>query len=200
MYIVFDVSMTRCLVGVLDRDGVILHEEVNDTPFAHSAELVPMIQTCVESSNIQFSDLLGIITTKGPGSFTGIRVGLATAQGLKVALSIPLYAVNSLHALANSVEENADRIIVMNDTKCGEVYSQSFSYKNKTAIPLDEPTSKDPKDLILENTYIIGDGACLLHKETNLNIITLKGIWKTYLQTKDTNTNPLYIRPAKLYI
>lgn len=200
MYIVFDVSMTRCLVGVLNQDGAVLHEEINNTPFAHSAELVPMIQKSIMEAGIAFQDLQGIITTKGPGSFTGIRVGLAAAQGLKIALNIPLYAVNSLHAFANSVEENTHHITIMNDTKCGEVYTQTFSYQNQEAIPLDEPTSKDPKDLILGNTYIVGDGAYLIQKETNLNIITLKGIWKTYLQTKDTNAEPLYIRPAKLYL
>jgi len=200
MYIVFDVSMTRCLVGVLNQDGTILHEEINNTLFAHSAELVPMIQKSIMEAGITFQDLQGIITTKGPGSFTGIRVGLAAAQGLKIALNIPLYAANSLHALANSVEHDTTHITVMNDTKCGEVYTQSFSYKNQEATPLNDPSSKDPGDLILKNTFIVGDGAYLILKETNLNIITLKGMWKTYLQTKDTNADPLYIRPAKLYV
>lgn len=200
MYIVFDVSMTRCLVGILSNDGEILHEEINDTPFAHSAELVPMIQLSVKKAGGTFQDLLGIITTKGPGSFTGIRVGLATAQGLKLALNIPLYAVNTLHALANSVEVDAHHITVLNDTKCGEVYIQSFSYENQEAIPLDEPVSKDPTDLLFDKTYLIGDGVYLANKQTELDIISLKGVWETYLQTKDTNATPLYIRPAKLYV
>lgn len=87
-----------------------------------SKVLLPTIDQIFEETECQRQDLKAVAVTLGPGSFTGIRIGLATAQGIAQALDLPVYGVPSLLALAYPVRDEADKIAVVRPARAGEVY------------------------------------------------------------------------------
>ena len=86
--------------------------------------LVPMIQELCAASNVALGDLDALAVTLGPGSFTGVRVGLATAQGMAFALSVPLYGYSTLEVISKVSDERPLTVAI--DTKRGEVFTQNF--------------------------------------------------------------------------
>ena len=71
---------------------------------SHSSNLIPMIQELLDASNLKFSDLNAVAVSKGPGSYTGLRIGISTAKGICFARDIPLIGIGTLNALARQIE------------------------------------------------------------------------------------------------
>ena len=94
-----ETSTQACSVA-LHRDDILLAAREIQTPRSAASQLAVMIQKVLEQSNSKPSDLKAIIVASGPGSYTGLRIGVATAKGLCYALRIPLIAVNTLDLLA----------------------------------------------------------------------------------------------------
>jgi tRNA threonylcarbamoyl adenosine modification protein YeaZ len=90
----------------------------------HAERLIPMVEELLTGASSSFADVLRIAVTTGPGSFTGIRVGVAAARGLALALAIPAVGVGSLEALAFDAakERRAGTAVAALDAKRGEVY------------------------------------------------------------------------------
>lgn len=112
-----------------------------------SERLMPMVEAAMRDSGTSYSELDLIATTRGPGGFTGVRIGLATARGLALASRKPLFAVSNFEvvAAATSVEERAGRTLaVLLDAKRDDFYLQCFDSELKA---LDEPRACLPEDL-----------------------------------------------------
>lgn len=102
----------------------------------HAAWLHPAIKEALNKSGKKVTDLTAIGITSGPGSYTGLRVAMATAKGLCFALNIPLIAVNTLESMASmAVEEQTDYICPMIDAKRMEVFTALYN-KNLSSIIL----------------------------------------------------------------
>jgi tRNA threonylcarbamoyladenosine biosynthesis protein TsaB len=101
MLLAVDTSTTRA--GIALYNGEVVAESVWLAGRDHGRHLMPVIQQTLERLGLKPSDLTAVAAARGPGSFTGLRVGLAVARGLQVGLGIPLYGVGSLEVLANSV-------------------------------------------------------------------------------------------------
>jgi tRNA threonylcarbamoyladenosine biosynthesis protein TsaB len=97
--LVLDTALNACAVAV-SRDGQILAHVSEPMQRGHQERLAPMVETVVLKSEVGFDALNRVGVTVGPGSFTGLRVGLAFAKALSLALDIPCIGVNSLEALA----------------------------------------------------------------------------------------------------
>lgn len=111
-----------CSVAVHD-DGVLLSENQNYDGKSSSAALTLLIEASVKEAKLQYSDLSAIAVSKGPGSYTGLRIGVSTAKGMCYALEIPLISVNSLDTLAEAeVAVEAEFICPMLDARRMEVY------------------------------------------------------------------------------
>ena len=93
----------------------------------HAEKLLPMVAAVMEEGGLNFGDLDKIAVAKGPGSFTGIRIGIAAARGLALAASKPLLGVNSLEAIAYGVCSPGRAVLAVLDAKRGQIYAQSFS-------------------------------------------------------------------------
>ena len=111
----------------LHRDGVLISKELNSVPQSTASQLAVMIQRLLKQSQIQPRELGGIVVTSGPGSYTGLRIGVATAKGLCYALAIPLIAVNSLELMTRQAielnsESDVDWFCPMLDARRMEVY------------------------------------------------------------------------------
>jgi len=154
-----DTCLFACSVAVVDGERV-LSRRVEPMSRGHQERLAPLAQEAMVESGLRFDQLDRIGVTVGPGSFTGLRVGLAFAKGLGAALSIPVVGVGSLEALAEP--ERGDVLAVL-DAKRGQVYLQAFS----SGAPVSAPDAL-PVELAAARVaefapdILIGTGAVLL--------------------------------------
>ncbi|WP_293677806.1 tRNA (adenosine(37)-N6)-threonylcarbamoyltransferase complex dimerization subunit type 1 TsaB, partial [uncultured Phenylobacterium sp.] len=117
-----DTCLSACSVAVLDGDRVLAHaSEVMAR--GHQERLAPMAQAVMAKAALPFSALQRVGATVGPGSFTGLRVGVAFAKGLGSALSIPVVGVGTLEALA---AEGSGLVAAVIDARRDQVYLQVF--------------------------------------------------------------------------
>ena len=128
----------------LADDSSNLFVSSNDLQKEHASWLHPIIKKSLEASGKKATDLVAIGITAGPGSYTGLRVAMATAKGLCYALNIPLIAINTLEAMASiAVEQDTDYICPMIDARRMEVFTALYDKKvsciiNPCTIILDE--------------------------------------------------------------
>ncbi|CAN7469147.1 tRNA (adenosine(37)-N6)-threonylcarbamoyltransferase complex dimerization subunit type 1 TsaB [Phenylobacterium sp. LjRoot225] len=122
MVLGLDTCLTACSVAVSDGERVLAHES-EVMARGHQERLAPMAERVMADAGLSFSDLQRIGVTIGPGSFTGLRVGLAFAKGLASALDIPLVGVGTLEALA---AEAAGLVFAAVDARRDQVYLQGF--------------------------------------------------------------------------
>ena len=118
-----DASTGPCSVAVWSGNRISAYLE-NLTPTTQAAQLIPMIEQALRESGLSYSDLTNVATTIGPGSFTGIRIGLASAQGIAFAAGIPSAGYTTLDVLAYAAgKKGPNHLAILNAGK-GEVYYQ----------------------------------------------------------------------------
>jgi len=116
-------SCDGCLIDLIEKSG---------ENYTHGERLHPFINKIIENSKINFSKLSAISVSKGPGSYTGLRIGVSAAKGLCYSLNIPLISLNSLSILANKVKVSEGTLLApMIDARRMEVYTQILDYKYK---------------------------------------------------------------------
>lgn len=108
LIISIDSTSKTALVNIAE-DGAVLFEEVNATQNDHAAFLQPAIQSLITKARINLKNIDAVAVSHGPGSYTGIRVGLATAKGLCYALKKPLIVVSQLELLAKDIIDNHEQ-------------------------------------------------------------------------------------------
>ncbi len=137
--------------AALWRDGMLAASRFQAMDRGHAETLLPQIAAVMTESGTGFADLDLIVTTVGPGSFTGLRIGLAAARGLAFAAQKPIVGVDCFEAvLAGAVgtaphTEDDDTILVILDSKRGPVFTRRFSGDH---TPLGPPDSREIPDLI----------------------------------------------------
>jgi tRNA threonylcarbamoyladenosine biosynthesis protein TsaB len=160
-----DTSTKLCSVAVA-KDGVLLSlKEEYDDNYSHAEKLNVFIEAALAEAKIAFSDLNAIAVSKGPGSYTGLRIGVSTAKGLCFGLGIPLIAIETLKSLSFGASLHPEFILgsllcPMLDARRMEVYSQIFDEQLKEvrsieAQIIDENSFSGSNQKI----FIFGDGA-----------------------------------------
>lgn len=157
-----DTCLSACSVAVLDGDRVIASaREIMER--GHQERLAPMAQAVMAQAGLAFSRLERIGVTVGPGSFTGLRVGLAFAKGLSAALAIPAVGVGALEALAAEAE---GLVFVAVDARRGQLYAQAFedgqALMAPDALPMEAARARLAEIGMGRPITIIGSGAPLL--------------------------------------
>lgn len=157
-----ETATTNCSVALAKEDGIVAFREENNLKFSHSEKLHLFIEEVLQEAGIDKSELNAIAISKGPGSYTGLRIGVSAAKGLCFALDIPLLAVATLKLLAQQVEEKNVFIVPMLDARRMEVYSAVFDSENTQvretkAEILDENSFAEY--LEEKRTIFLGDGA-----------------------------------------
>ncbi len=130
-----------------------------DIRITHSERLMPQIDFGLKQCQIEVQDLDLICLGNGPGSFTGIRIGLATAKGLCMGNNIPLKPFNTLEMLAYNVYGHELPVLTLLDAKMEEVYAALYSSRIKEIIPPQNAKPIDFLNQIKEKVVIVGDGA-----------------------------------------
>lgn len=157
-----DTATAACSVAVMCDGTIHAHRHVT-MDRGHAEALMPMVEQAMTAARLAYADLDLLATTVGPGTFTGLRVGLAAARGLALATRLPIIGVTTLEALAHGVprEARAGRaVLAVIDARRGEVYAQMFA---ADLAPLDEPRVVGP-DVAAASipegpVVLVGDGA-----------------------------------------
>ena len=130
-----DTAMAACSVAIIDTDLALpLAEAFLAMERGHAEALAPMVQEVMAESGLKFSDLNRIAVTTGPGTFTGVRIGLAMARGLGLALGIPVAGIDTLSAIAANAGSGAP-VLVAADARKGEVYTALYSSGGEVLRP-----------------------------------------------------------------
>jgi tRNA threonylcarbamoyladenosine biosynthesis protein TsaB len=147
-----DTALGACSCAIVDDARVLAHRfEIMER--GHAERLAPMVDEAMRESGLAFSDLERLAVTTGPGTFTGQRVGLAFARGLRVALKIPLAGITTLEAMATAAiaETGAEYAVAIHDAKRNEVYFELLR-EDETLIPATIAVFEDALCAIAEAT------------------------------------------------
>ncbi|MFN3999819.1 tRNA (adenosine(37)-N6)-threonylcarbamoyltransferase complex dimerization subunit type 1 TsaB [Algoriphagus sp.] len=132
-----ETSTPVCSVAVHDSGRLISLCEITEQG-AHAERLMQLVVDVVEKAELELTDLDGIAVSEGPGSYTGLRIGVSTAKGLAFGLNLPLISINTLQALASAVvSEEAALIIPVLDARRMEVFREVFDSNLNSVAQLD---------------------------------------------------------------
>ena len=130
----------------------------------HSERLLIAIRRVLEDADLTLKDIQGIAVSVGPGSFTGIRIGLSTAKGLCFANDLPLAAVCTLYAMAARFPFSRLQVCTMLDARKKEVYAALYRVETEQPVRVTEPRAVGPAEFLedlSEPTLFLGSGATL---------------------------------------
>jgi tRNA threonylcarbamoyladenosine biosynthesis protein TsaB len=157
-----ETATTNCSVSIA-RDGEILSLiEEDHARYSHSEQLHKFIERSLKEADVQPKDLDAVAVSKGPGSYTGLRIGVSTAKGLCYALDIPMISVGTLESMSRSVSVESGYVIPLLDARRMEVYAAVFDHRGKLIKPtwaelVDEDSFKEFTDK--EEVYLLGNGS-----------------------------------------
>ena len=161
-----DTATKSCSVAIVDEESLLAEMTVINEQ-THSKHLLEMIRLVVKHSGLNLSDLNGFAVTRGPGSFTGLRIGISSVKGLAAAQGKPIVGVSSLDALARQVSFSPYLINSLIDARRDEVYSSRYRYKDGNLIKEGKEQAVSPGDAldeINEPCIFVGSGAVLYRK------------------------------------
>jgi tRNA threonylcarbamoyladenosine biosynthesis protein TsaB len=145
-------------VSLAKNGQTILCHEIAEQGYSHAEKLHVFIEAVLKESQVSWHQLKAIAVSKGPGSYTGLRIGVSAAKGLCYALGIPLISIDTLQILAQQVSIEKGYIIPMIDARRMEVYSAVFdSNHTKVKEVQAEVLTENSYAEITENIYFIGD-------------------------------------------
>jgi tRNA threonylcarbamoyladenosine biosynthesis protein TsaB len=164
-----DTALGACSAAILDGDSL-LSRRFERRMRGHAEALVPMVETVRREVGLAYGDLDLMAVTIGPGTFTGLRIGLATARGLSLAAGVPLLGVTTLQAIAAGARHSSpegEDILVALDARRGQVYVQLFAAGSPCdAAPVGSPAALAPEAaaaLLRDRpTAVVGSGADLV--------------------------------------
>lgn len=210
-------STSICSVALVNNGELIGLEEIQDKN-AHSARLTVLIEKILNDNNLKIDQLNAIVISRGPGSYTGLRIGASVAKGLCYALNIPLIAVSTLQAMALQttkvlhISSQEDWVIIpMIDARRMEVFSAIYDCKGEELreVKAEIITADSFRD-IHSNIVICGDGAtkCRHLFENDQRFIFMDKLlasaawmvplaWESFLKESFENTayfEPFYLK------
>lgn len=164
-----DTSMAACSVCVYDAGpGLVLASRHDFMDRGQAEALAPMVQETMASAGVAFKGLARIAVTIGPGTFTGVRIGLAMARGLGVALSIPVTGINSLAAIACNETAGDLPTVVAADARANEIYFASYDASGRELIaPVIVKLAEAHKLIPTYPVKMLGTAADLLLEKTD---------------------------------
>lgn len=142
----------------LVRDGEVLAEAGGLSPRSHLRLLLPALVECASRAGVPLSALAGVAVTTGPGSFTGLRLGIVTARTVAQVLGCPVIPVSTLEALALNVG-SSPRVVAALDARRGEIFAATFAVSAGEAVRLTEDAGWTPSDLAAS---LAGTGAVVV--------------------------------------
>jgi len=181
-----DTSLGPCSVAIA-RAGAIIAEAEEPSPGRQSRKLVPMIEVALKQAGLAYKDMDAVACTLGPGGFTGIRVGLATARAIALATDKPLIGLTTLEVIAWGAQHKGDALAIIQAYR-GQRYVQRFRL-NGVLIPQSDPLLVDEKAVAA-----LGHGAKILETPPQARDAASLATAKWAGGERSFPTAPLYIR------
>lgn len=141
-------SATPVAGVALWQDGKILREEYSDFRQTHSRDLMPMVDRLLTRCERELDDLTALAVTIGPGSFTGLRIGLATIKGLAMAADKAVVGISTLDVLAHNFAYSSALVCPLLDARKNEVYTAFFNVKSEYPQRLSEDLYYSPEEFV----------------------------------------------------
>ena len=190
-----ETATTNCSVSLSKEGETLVLKEDYNTNYSHAESLHLFIEEVITASKIKPSQIDAIAVSKGPGSYTGLRIGVSAAKGLCYALNKPLISVATLQSLANQVTINDGIIVAMLDARRLEVYSEIFNsdYQEVRAIEAQVLDENSFSEYLKERkVYFIGNGV----KKT-MDLITNKNA--VFIEEKLPSANQMSLLSFEAY-
>lgn len=165
-----ETATKNCSVAVAKNGETIALREIAEEGYSHAEKLHVFIEALISQSEITFKDLNAVAVSQGPGSYTGLRIGVSSAKGLCYALNIPLIAIDTLQSLAAQITISEGQIIPMIDARRMEVFSATYDKNlNKLEAVAAEIITDESYQNGTEKIHFLGDGAAKCKKILNKN-------------------------------
>ena len=168
MILLIETSTTQCSVGLSQQGICVSSLSVNEAQYAHAEVLHVLITQLLDQEGVQPQDLVAVGVSKGPGSYTGLRIGVSAAKGLCFALQIPLISMDTLAVLAQEYVRPETRTVAVLDARKDEVYLGVYDAQGN-ALMDPQPQVIVPgyfqKSIFLqEKLLFVGSGADKCHE------------------------------------
>jgi tRNA threonylcarbamoyladenosine biosynthesis protein TsaB len=155
-----ETSTKNCSVSIAEEGKTIICKEIAEEGYSHAERLHVFIEASLKEVGIVYKDLSAIAVSQGPGSYTGLRIGVSAAKGLCFALGLPLIAVDTLKVLASQATISGGLIVPMIDARRMEVYSSIFTADFELVRNVEaEIISENSFENFEETLYFVGDCA-----------------------------------------
>ena len=165
-YLALDASTEACSVALSIQGKILTSYEL--CPQSHSLRLLPMIDDLLKEAGIELADIDGLIFGQGPGSFTGVRIGVGVAQGLAFSANLPVVGVSSLQAMAQLAynRHGQSKVIAAIDARMSEVYNGYFELNEQNIMQAQQDEAVISPALLAETLspvvstpcYVVGTG------------------------------------------
>lgn len=159
----------------LMKNGVLLGEYTLNNKKTHSQTLLPMVDALLTIADVDISEVDAIAVSAGPGSFTGLRIGSATAKGLAQAINKPIVSVSTIEGLAYNLSESDKLICPIMDARRQQVYTGIYSFATGQMTEVLEPSALPIEELIDKinalgkETIFVGDGVYVFQEYIDAN-------------------------------
>lgn len=156
----------------LTDDGRLVAEQFLNTKHTHSQTLLPMVESMMKSAGVTLADIDKIAVTVGPGSFTGLRIGVACVKGMAMGAGISCVPVSTLEVIAQNFAWSECIVCALMDARCGQFYNALFRCANGNVERLCEDRALRTEEIAQElacldgEIILAGDGAELFYKNT----------------------------------
>ncbi|MDA0314390.1 MAG: tRNA (adenosine(37)-N6)-threonylcarbamoyltransferase complex dimerization subunit type 1 TsaB [Bacteroidetes bacterium] len=183
-----ETSASICSVAIHERGELLALAEIKELG-AHAEKLLDLVDAVLKQADLRLVDLAAIAVSQGPGSYTGLRIGVSTAKGIAYALDIPLIGINTLQAMAASHRvEQGEFVVAVLDARRNEVYTQTFGASLQEISPIEAVVLEEGVfDSILDQgkVYFVGDGVEKVKEEIkSVNALFLED-WEQSLSAKN---------------
>ncbi|MBE7059807.1 MAG: tRNA (adenosine(37)-N6)-threonylcarbamoyltransferase complex dimerization subunit type 1 TsaB [Ruminococcaceae bacterium] len=171
-----DTSSLVCSAAVCE-DGSLLGEYTLMNGLTHSQKLMPLVNSLLEALSLDINDIDVFAVTNGPGSFTGLRIGIATVKGFAFVKEKPVVAVSTLEAMAYNVQFTDYLICPLMDARAGQVYCAAYRRKESGVLEtVINPEATEVQKLISELEKLQDKKVLFLGDGVKPNLETLKGL------------------------
>lgn len=158
-----ETATTNCSVSISKDDEIVVLKENNAASYSHSEQLHVFIKEALKEASLSFSDLDAVAISKGPGSYTGLRIGVSAAKGICFSLDIPLISIPTLQSMARQVDlKPGELVIPALDARRMEVYSCVYNnnYQEVRETRAEIINEESFVEYLGENeVYVVGSGA-----------------------------------------
>ena len=196
----FDTSSSALSIALFSNQKLLDKHTIFENSL-QSQLIIVEIEKILKKNKIWYQDLDLIATINGPGSFTGIRIGLSVARTIKIAINKPLILVNSCEAIAYKYKKYQGKIIALLDAKMDEFFIAEFLCQNEKLTTLKEPyliKSNELESFLPKDDYLICGNASKSQDQLEADLIGLLAIEKFQNDDANQNSNPLYLRMPKI--